>query len=165
MLSEQMMDLRKVALALVIIVVVLLVGVAVFVSQRFNQVVKDTVLVTCVYQVNVLAFEDSNGNGAPEAGEIGVSGVQVTLEHSQPTADSTPEVSMTDADGKATINADKSCKRGDTFTVKILPTSGYSATTPVVFGPYPVPELTSESAAQTTQQPIPDVIYVGLKQG
>lgn len=95
---------------------------------------------------------------------MGVAGVQVTLEHSQPTTASTPEVSMTGADGTATINADQTCKRGDTFTVKILPTSGYNATTPVVFGPYPVPEFTTESAVQTTLQPIPSVIFVGLSQ-
>ena len=118
--------------------------------------------VTCVYSIKVITFDDSNKDGLQTSGEAGVAGVSVSLQHSLP-GQSTPEQTTTDANGIAMLNADKYCPVEDTLTMNVVAPSGYVATTPLTFGPYPVPQFTNASATQVAGNSIPDVMYIGLR--
>ena len=151
---------RYLLVLLIIILVVAFVLLRSF-SQTSGRIFSNLVLVTCIYQVHVTAFADDNGDGIQNAGESGIAGVMVSLEHSDP-PDTTPEAKTTDEKGTALLQADKYCVGNDMLSVNVVPPSGYSATTPLSFGPYPVPEFTFDSMTQAAEQPIPDMIYVGL---
>jgi hypothetical protein len=117
--------------------------------------------VTCIYNIKVIAFADNNNDGVQSSGEAGIAGVNVTLQHGLP-SQSTPEQTMTDVNGLATLNADNYCPVQDTLTVNAIAPSGYSATTLLSFGPYPIPQMTDASSTLVAQNPIPDVISIGL---
>ena len=150
-----------IAILLIVLVVIA------FVVQRLfappsGRIFSDSVGRTCIYQVRVMAFADDNGDGVQNPGETGIAGVMVSLQHSKP-FDHTPEANMTDADGAVLLQADKYCSSDDQLTVNVDLPSGYSATTPLSFGPYPVPEFDYDTMTQAKAHPIPDRIEVGLR--
>ena len=147
------------------IVIIAVVGAIVLLNQVYQKegrIFTDIVTVTCIYQIKVVAFSDDNGDGLQDTGEAGVAGVAVSLQHTKP-PDNTPEQKMTDASGAAQISADKNCPVDDKITVNAVPPEGYTSTTSVHFGPYPVPEMTYDSYTQVALEPIPEIIYVGLR--
>ncbi len=151
-------------LGVIIVVVVIITALVVLGPKTSGQAYTGINSVTCVYQVNVMAFVDSNGDGVQNSGDAGLAGAGVALQHSQPfPAQATPETRTTDSAGAAQINADTSCGAGDTLTVTVSAPAGYSATTPVSFGPYTVPEINDMVATPTDNHPIPATIYVGFK--
>lgn len=148
-------------IGVLVIVVIGFVVLTIQLSQKVNTIFSNISTVTCVYQINVTAFSDDNGDGLQDTSEAGIAGASVSLQHTKPN-DTTPELKVTDSSGAATINADKYCLQEDMLTVNIVPPTGYSATTALSFGPYPVPEFTFASSTAVAQNPIPKQIYVGL---
>ncbi len=156
---------RRLWLALLLAIVVVVAGVILATRpQTTGRIFSNITTVTCIYQVKVTVFTDDNGDGIQNSGEKGLAGAMVTLEHSKP-PDTTPEAKTTDANGSAQLNADKYCPVNDLLTVRVTPPSGYTPTTPLIFGPYPVPEMTNDSMTAAAAHPIPDMISVGLQGG
>jgi hypothetical protein len=140
-----------------IIVILVLIG-----PSNSGEPLRGKLPVTCIYSVKVIAFEDTNKDGLQSSGEAGISGVNISLQHSLPDKDMQQEQTSTDANGLASLNKDTNCPTDDMLTVNAAAPSGYSATTPLSFGPYPAPEYTPDSLTQAAQNPIPEVIYIGL---
>ncbi|SRR5258707_1957057 len=138
------------------------IGLVSLLAPRVNSPVTDTLPFTCIYKVKVFVFEDSNGNAVLDSGEPGIGGIQVSLQHSLPVKNAMPEQTSTDSAGVATLDQDNYCVVHDTLTTTVMLPSGYHATTPLSFGPYPVPESSDESATQVAQHPIPHLMYVGF---
>lgn len=153
----------KYSIAIVILFVGIIVILALIGPSNSGEPFRGKLPVTCVYNVKVFAFEDTNKDGLQSSGEVGISGVNVSLQHSLPNQ-GTPEQTTTISDGSAALNADYYCREGDMLTINAIAPSGYSATTPLSFGPYPVPKFTDASATQVAGNSIPDVMYIGLRQ-
>ncbi|MBA3871775.1 MAG: hypothetical protein H0X30_21725 [Anaerolineae bacterium] len=117
--------------------------------------------VTCAYNIKVVVFTDANSDGLQTSDESGIAGVAVMLQPSLP-QQSTPEQMMTDASGLVTFSKNDYCPDQNMVSISAVAPSGYSATTPLSFGPYPVAVFTSQYATQVAQNPIPKVIYIGL---
>jgi hypothetical protein len=157
--------LAKILGVILIVLVVAAVGFIALIKPKVDSIFANIGNATCVYNIKVIAFADANGDGVQGADEAGVAGVAATLQHSHPMRDFTPEQTLTDESGLATLSADKYCFNNDMLTTTVVPPSGYSATTAVSFGPYPVPLIYVESSETlVAANPIPDVLYVGLKQ-
>ena len=153
----------KIAVAFVMGVLIVILALGLLAPQS-GRIFTGIVNVTCIYTVKVIAFADNNSDGLQSSDEPGIPAVTVSLQHSLPEKRTPqPEQTSTDANGLASLNADKYCPPNDMLMVNAAAPSGYSATTPLSFGPYPVPEFTNDSLTQVAQNPIPKAIYIGLR--
>ncbi len=151
----------KYIIGLVVLVAVIIVVLVLLGPSDSGKPFTGITTVTCIYTVKVIAFADNNSDGLQSADEPGIPAVTVSLQHSLPEKRTPqPEQTSTDANGLASLNADKQCPPDDMLMVNAVAPSGYRATTPLSFGPYLVPEY--DSLTQAAQNPIPEVIYVGL---
>ncbi|MEO8613205.1 MAG: SdrD B-like domain-containing protein [Chloroflexota bacterium] len=150
--------------AILVIVTAVVIGILMVGNRPTGNVFPNLSSVTCGYNFKVIAFADANSDGIQNADEAGIGGVAVTLQHSKPKTNSTPEQKQTDSSGLAHIFMEDYCPEHDTLVVNAKPPDGYRATTAVSFGPYPVSEMTDQSETEVAQNPMPEVLYVGLRQ-
>jgi len=122
--------------------------------------------VKCDFSGNVIVFLDANGGGVHQPDSVGVPGVSLTIKHTVPLYldNGTPQTRVSDSSGHVSFYSDRNCSLGDSITVNIALPNGYTATTPLTFGPYDVPNLATDQPG-TLWPSIPQVIYVGLRQG
>jgi hypothetical protein len=148
-----------------LIVVILIIAVLVlFFKPRVDSVFSGIFKVTCVYTFKVNVFDDTNSDGIKNGPEQGIANVNVFIDPAfHPSDNNYTQDAVTSSDGLATFSADTYCSANDVLTVKVTLPTGYTATTPISFGPYPIPNFGTGSAAIETQTPLPGVIYVGLK--
>jgi len=121
--------------------------------------------VKCTYNGQAVVFLDNDGDGVQQADEPGIAGVKLTVKHMVPLYldNGTPQVRVSDATGHITFDSDRNCSVGDTLIISFTLPDGYSAVTPLTFGPYAIPNLTTEQPG-TPLLTIPSVISVGLRQ-
>lgn len=152
----------KIAVTFLIGVLIVIVELGLFAPPP-GRIFTGIVDVWCMYSVKVIAFADNNSDGLQSSDEPRIPAVSVSLQHSQlEKGTQQPEQTSTDANGLASLSVDKFCPSDDMLMVNAVAPSGYSATTPLSFGPYPVPEYTPDSLTEVAQNPIPEVIYIGL---
>jgi hypothetical protein len=153
----------KIAVTFVMGVLIVIVALRLLSPPPSGRIFTGITTVWCMYTVKVIAFADYNSDGLQSSDEPGISAVTVSLQHLPPEKRTPqPEQTTTDANGMAALNADKFCPTDDTLMVNAVAPSGYRATTPLSFGPYPVPEVNYDSLTRAAQNPIPEVIYIGL---
>ena len=111
----------------------------------------------CSYHYEVTVFEDQNSNGRRDAGEPGIPQVTVSLQHSLKYIARTPEGPRnTDQSGVAQFfYSAYDCLSKDTISLSVAPPTGYTATTPLSFGPYPL-------RLYYPKQPPVEAISIGL---
>ena len=140
-----------------------LAGLQFVVAPRIQAIFDTISIIDCDYRVKVITFVDSNGNGLQDPGEPGISGATVLLQHLHPTNDMLHDQATTDPTGLAAPPGSGWCAPYDTGTVNVVPPVGYHATTPLFFGPFSFPELYGVPITPRAP-PLPDAIYVGLRQ-
>ena len=151
----------KIAVTIMVGVLIVIAVLRLLIPPPSGRIFTGITTVWCMYNVKVIAFADNNSDGLQNSDERGIPAVTVSLQHSLPEKRTPePEQTTTDANGMAALNADKFCSPDDTLTVNVIAPSGYSATTPLSFGPYLTPEY--DLLTQAAQNPIPKVIYIGL---
>jgi hypothetical protein len=151
-----------------VLFLVILIGVLVFFVvfvPAANKVFKDMVPVTCFYSGHAVVFLDTNGDGVQQPDEPGVAGVKLTINHTAPVfSQKTPETQVSVSNGYLSFGSDTNyCNSNDSLVVNVTLPTGYTATTPLNFGPYDIPNWAAKQPI-TRLPPIPTVIYVGLHQ-
>ena len=130
----------KIAVAFVMGVLIVILAVTLLTPPPSGRIFTNLVKAWCMYSAKVIAFADNNSDGLQSSDEPGVPAVTISLQHSLPDKDMQPQQITTDASGLASLNKDTNCPTDDMLTVNAAAPSGYSATTPLSFGPYPAPE-------------------------
>jgi len=144
----------SVLLMAVLLGIVYLVIIGPAVNRQFNSVM----VVTCLINAQVVIFADNNGDGLQQSGENDIAGVTVTF-----TSDNAdfPQIRASDSSGLASISIDDYCNAYNPLLINVTLPIGYTATTPLNFGPYYISNLGNAPPANPPP-PIPKVVYVGL---
>ena len=143
--------------ALVGVALVSIGGLAVEGNAAVPFILSDLTTTECSYQITAIVFEDRNNNGSFDLNESGIAGVKVTAQHAvSPVAMPKQDMRTTDVSGAAQfVSMAYNCHYNDRISVSAELPAGYSATSPLAYGPFAVYEY--------PKSPVPQTVYFGVR--